>query len=135
MKCATLYTLFGRDTRPTQVINVGVSICWAIALALNLYGVVEVNLPTLVKSHSASLFHLAVVTTFFGAMGLITIGRAHQVFKAFGLVLGALGQAILANGFVSKFPPLDMLMVVCAGLSVWYMLAVLYILKCEGING
>jgi len=72
--------------------------------------------------------------SFFGVIGLVTRGRPHQLFKSFGLVLGALTQAILANGYVSQFPPLDMQMVICAGLSVWYLLAVFYVFRCEGIN-
>lgn len=134
MSCSVLYIIFGRDTRPTQVINVVVSIFWAIALALHTYGYMQVELPHQVKVYSVALLQIVIATVFFGAIGLVTRGRPHQLFKSFGLVLGALTQAILANGYVSQFPPLDMQMVICAGLSIWYLLAVFYVFRCEGIN-
>lgn len=134
MSCGVLYIIFGRDTRPTQVINVVVSIFWAIALALHTYGYMQVELPQQVESYSVALLQIVIAAVFFGVIGLVTRGRPHQLFKSFGLVLGALTQAILANGYVSQFPPLDMQMVICAGLSVWYLLAVFYVFRCEGIN-
>lgn len=134
MSCSVLYIIFGRDTRPTQVINVVVSIFWAIALALHTYGYMQVELPHQVEVYSVALLRIIVATVFFGVIGLFTCGRPHQLFKSFGLVLGALTQAILANGYVSQFPPLDMQMVICAGLSIWYLLAVFYVFRCEGIN-
>lgn len=134
MSCSFLYIIFGRDTRPTQVINVVVSIFWAIALALHTYGYMQVELPHQVEVYSVALLRIIVATVFFGVIGLFTCGRPHQLFKSFGLVLGALTQAILANGYVSQFPPLDMQMVICAGLSIWYLLAVFYVFRCEGIN-
>lgn len=134
MSCSVLYIIFGRDTRPTQVINVVVSLFWAIALALHIYGYMQVELPQQVESYNVALLWIVATTVFFGAIGLVTRGRPHQLFKSFGLVLGALTQAILANGYVSQFPPLDMQMVICAGLSIWYLLAVFYVFRCEGIN-
>ena len=105
MSCSVLYIIFGRDTRPTQVINVVVSIFWAIALALHTYGYMQVELPHQVEVYSVALLRIIVATVFFGVIGLFTCGRPHQLFKSFGLVLGALTQAILANGYVSQFPP------------------------------
>ena len=134
MSCSFLYVIFGRDTRPTQVINVVVSIFWAIALALHTFGYMRVELPQQVEVYSVALLQIVTATVFFGVIGLVTNGRPHQLFKSFGLVLGALTQAILANGYVSQFPPLDMQMVICAGLSIWYLLAVFYVFRCEGIN-
>lgn len=126
--------MFGRDTRPTQVINVVVSGLWAITLSLHITGIMPVELPPKLELHSVALLLVATATVAFGVIGLVTRGRPHQVFKSFGLMLGALAQAILANGYVSKYPPLDMQMVVCTGLSIWYLLAVLYVFKCEGVN-
>lgn len=134
MSCGILYLMFGRDTRPAQVINVVVSGLWAIALSLHITGIMPVEMPPKLESHSVALLLVATATVVFGVIGLVTRGRPHQVFKSFGLMLGALAQAILANGYVSKYPPLDMQMVVCTGLSIWYLLAVFYVFKCEGIN-
>ena len=125
MFCRILSVLFGRDTRPAQVINLTVSLFWMLALQLQNNNIMAIELPAPIGLGIAALFSI---------LGLVTTGRPHQVFKAFGMALGALTQAILANGYVTEFPPLDMQIVVCTGLSVWYLLAVFYIFKCEGIN-
>lgn len=134
MPCALLNKLFGRDTRPAQVINIIVSILWFVAFLLHLNDHVEVELPKMVVTNLGVICYMVVATMLFGLVGLFTKGRPHQVFKSFGLVLGALIQAVLANGFVTDYPPLDMLIVICTGLSIWFLLAAFYIFKCEGIN-
>lgn len=134
MVCQILTALFGRDTRPTQVINVVVSVLWCAAFAVHLAGYIVVELPNSSVTHYAPVLWFLGATIIFGVIGLCTEGRMHQVFKSFGLILGALSQAILANGYVTEFPPLDMQIVVCAGLSVWFLLTVLYVFKCEGID-
>lgn len=134
MVCRILATLFGHDTRPTQVISVVVSVLWCVAFALHISGCVAVELPeTIVVNYVPILWFLSAVIVF-GVVGLCTTGRTNQIFKSFGLILGALSQAILANGYVTEFPPLDMQIAVCAGLSVWFLLAVFYVFKCEGID-
>lgn len=134
MPCTLLNKLFGRDTRPAQVINIIVSILWFVAFLLHLNDHVEVELPKMVVTNLSVIGYMVVATVLFGLVGLFTKGRPHQVFKSFGLVLGALIQAVLANGYVTDYPPLDMLIVVCTGLSIWFLLAAFYIFKCEGIN-
>lgn len=133
--CRVLYVLFGRDTRAAQVVNVFASALWGLALIIHLYAGVEVELPHHVVDHHYAIFLFVSMTMAFGVAGLLTVQRAHQIFKSFGLILGALLQAVLANGYVTEYPPLDMLIVVCAGLSVWFLLAVFYIFQCEGIDG
>ena len=134
MLCSVLTTMFGRDTRPTQFINVVVSLAWSLALLLHTIGSVAIELPAPIANKHEPIMYFMVATIVFGVIGLATQGRTHQVFKSFGLILGALSQAILANGYVTEFPPLDMHIVVCSGLSVWFLLAVFYIFKCEGID-
>ena len=134
MICKLLKSMFGRDTRPTQVINVVVSSLWVAAFGLHLIGCVPVELPEAFSSHHEPLLYILLATILFGLTGALTSGRTHQVFKSFGLILGSLSQAILANGYVTEFPPLDMQIIVCTGLSVWYLLAVFYIFMCEGID-
>lgn len=134
MPCSLLNKLFGRDTRPAQVINMIVSIIWFVAFLLHLNDHVEVELPQMVVTNLSIIGYMVVATVLFGLVGLFTKGRPHQVFKSFGLVLGSLIQAVLANGYVTEYPPLDMLIVVCTGLSIWFLLAAFYIFKCEGIN-
>lgn len=134
MVCCFLTTIFGRDTRPTQVINVIVSALWCIALSVHHNGCTVIELPRVITTHYSPTVWVLATVVVFGVVGVLTVGRAHQVFKSFGLILGALSQAILANGYVTEYPPLDMQIVVCASLSVWFLLAGLYVFKCEGIN-
>lgn len=134
MFCKILSALFGRDTHPAQVINFAVSLFWVFALQLQSHNIMAIELPTPIILNSFVLSIGLGVAALFSTLGLVTMGRPHQVFKAFGMALGAVTQAILANGYVTEFPPLDMQIVVCAGLSVWYLLAVFYIFKCEGID-
>lgn len=134
MFCKLLSVLFGRDTRPAQVINLTVSLFWVLALQLQNNNIIAIELPAPIILNSFVLSIGLGVAALFSILGLVTTGRTHQVFKAFGMALGALTQAILANGYVTEFPPLDMQIVVCTGLSVWYLLAVFYIFKCEGID-
>lgn len=134
MVCAFLSMLYGRDTRPAQVINVVVSALWAVAFLLHTNNYLAIEIPTPVATHSTAILCLLGATLLFGIVGLLTKGRSHQVFKAFGLMLGALSQAVLANGYVIEYPPLDMQIVVCTVLSILFLLAVFYIFKCEGID-
>lgn len=134
MFCKLLSALFGRDTRPAQVINLTVSLFWVLALQLQSHNIMAIELPAPIILNSFVLSIGLGIAALFSILGLVTTGRPHQVFKSFGMTLGALTQAILANGYVTEFPPLDMQIVVCTGLSVWYLLAVFYIFKCEGID-
>lgn len=134
MFCKILSALFGRDTRPAQVINLTVSLFWVFALQLQSHNIMAIELPAPIILNSFVLSIGLGIASLFSILGLVNTGRPHQVFKAFGMALGALTQAILANGYVTEFPPLDMQIVVCTGLSVWYLLAVFYIFKCEGID-
>lgn len=134
MFCKILSALFGRDTRPAQVINLTVGLFWVLALQLQNNNIIAIELPAPIILNSFVLSIGLGIAALFSILGLVTTSRPHQVFKAFGMALGALTQAILANGYVTEFPPLDMQIVVCTGLSVWYLLAVFYIFKCEGID-
>lgn len=134
MLCRALTVLFGRDTRPAQVINVVVSSLWGVAFTLHTSNSIAVALPHSLVTHNIPLIWFLVAVIAFGVVGLWTRGRTHQIFKSFSLMLGALSQAILANGYVTEFPPLDMQIIVCTGLSVWFLLAVFYIFRCEGID-
>lgn len=134
MSCNVLYLLFGRDTRSTQFINVMVSLAWSLALLLHTTDSVAIELPSPIANKHEPILYFMVATVAFGVVGLATQGRTHQLFKSFGLILGALSQAILANGYVTEFPPLDMQIMACSGLSVWFLLSVFYVFKCEGID-
>lgn len=135
MFCKILQTIYGRDTRSAQVVNILLCGVWVIALWLHSYGMIILALPTVVQHSIYDVAIVAVTATVFGAMGLVTKGQRHQVLKFFGISLGALFFGILANGYFSAYPPLDMMLVICLSLVVWLVGGLLYIVSCEGIDG
>jgi hypothetical protein len=134
MACAILSLMYGRDTRPAQILNTLVSVLWVVLLLIQEFNIEAVNIPASIQSQIATGIWLCALAVVFACLGLLTHGRPHQIFKTFALLLGALHQAIIANGYVTEYPPLDIQLVVSTVLSVWFMLAVLYVLRCEGIN-
>lgn len=134
MACAILSLMYGRDTRPAQVLNTLVSVLWVVLLLIQEFNIEAVNIPASIQSRIAMGIWLCALAVVFACLGLVTHGRPHQIFKTFALLLGSLHQAIIANGYVTEYPPLDIQLVVSTVLSVWFMLAVLYVLRCEGIN-
>lgn len=135
MLCKVLQTVYGRDTRSAQMVNILLCGIWAITLWLHSRGTVILALPTVIGQGVYDVVIVAISATVFGAMGLVTKGKRHQVLKFFGLSLGALFFGILANGYFSAYPPLDMMLVICLSLVVWLVGGLLYIVKCEGIDG
>lgn len=134
MACAILSLMYGRDTRPAQILNTLVSVLWVVLLLIQEFNIEAVNIPPVVQSQIVMGIWLCTLAVVFACLGLVTYGRPHQIFKTFALLLGALHQAIIANGYATEYPPLDIQLVVSTVLSVWFMLAVLYVLRCEGIN-
>lgn len=134
MACKFLSLMYGRDTRPAQILNTLVSVLWVVLLLIQEFDVVTVDIPIVIQLQIVTCIWLCALAVIFATLGFLTKGRPHQIFKMFALLLGALHQAIIANGYVSDYPPLDMQLVVSTMLCVWFMLAVLYVLRCEGIN-
>lgn len=133
--CKYLSALFGRDTRGTQWANLLVSTGWFLAMALDWFSVMSVALPPRLVDFSLSVMGFLAGSVAFTVIGFVTDGPTHQRTKAFGLSLGALCQVIIANGYASLYPPVDMMIAVSTILGVWFILAVWYISKCEGKNG
>lgn len=133
--CTLLYALFGRDTRGAQILNYILSTWWFVTISLTGMGVANFEIPYVVLQHyetSAGLFLLGMLTAM---MSFITTKRPKQVLKAFALMIGVLNQAILANAYLTEYPPLDMMMCISTVLALFFSGAVLYIFKCEGLNG
>lgn len=135
MLCKILHSVYGRDTRSAQVVNILLSSVWAVALWLHSRGTITLSLPIVVQHWTYDTIIVAVLASVFGVMGLVTKGHRHQVLKFFGISLGAIFYGILANGYFSAYPPLDMMLVLCLSLVVWFVGGLLYIVKCEGIDG
>lgn len=135
MLCKFLHRIYGRDTRSAQVVNISWSGVWAMVLWLHSQQIVTLKLPNILEQSLTDVMLVAILASMFSIMGLVTKGKRHQVLKFFGLSLGAVFYGILANGFFSAYPPLDMMLAMCLFLVVWFALGLLYILRCEGIDG
>lgn len=135
MLCKFLHRIYGRDTRSAQVVNISWSGVWAIVLWLHSQQIVTLKLPNILEQSLTDVMLVAILASMFSIMGLVTKGKRHQVLKFFGLSLGAVFYGILANGFFSVYPPLDMMLAMCLFLVFWFALGLLYILRCEGIDG
>lgn len=135
MLCNLLNTIYGSDTRSAQVLNILFSWLWVIGLALHTTGIVLLDLPSIMLPVVNDLLLVATISTLFSAIGLVTKGRQHQVLKFFGLSLGAVLQGILANGYFTVYPPLDVMLVINLAVVFWFLGALLYIAKCEGFDG
>lgn len=133
--CRVLGTVYGRDTRPAQILNLGLSAVWAMLLMLHRNALLLLDIPLMIKTSIGATILFASLSALFSLVGLTAKGKRHQVFKSFGLILGAMLQGILANGYFSAYPPLDMMLVICLAVMVWLLGALFYIVKCEGING
>lgn len=133
--CQTLNFFYGRDTRPAQTVNLCFSGLWTVLLILHSNKVLLLDIPMLIQGNIQDVAFVGLLTTVFAFIGLLTKGRRHQVFKAFGLSLGAVFYGILANGYFSEYPPLEMMLVICLTLMLWFLGGLLYIFKCEGIDG
>lgn len=135
MLCNLLNTIYGRDTRSAQVLNIIFSGLWVIGLSLHSLGVVALDLPAILLPGVHDLFIVAAVSMIFSVLGMLTKGKKHQVIKFYGLSLGAVLQGILANGYFTVYPPLDVMLVINLAVAFWFLGALLYIAKCEGLDG
>lgn len=132
--CRFLSSLYGRDTRGTQWLSLSVAVMWIVGIIANDVGILELAIPENISGKHELICFFA--TSFiFTAIGFCTQGKVHQVNKTFGLAVGALSQAIVANGYVSSYPPLDPMLVLSTILCVWLFGAVCYVICCEGKNG
>lgn len=126
--------IYGRDTRPTQILNVTLCVVWAVMLLLHSHKLLTVAIPEPIQHRISDVVFFAMLSSAFTLLGFCTKGVQHQVFKFFGLSLGAVVQGILANGYFTAYPPLDMMLVVCLAVLAWLFGALIYILRCEGLN-
>ena len=135
MFCNLLNSIYGRDTRSAQVLNILFSGLWVIGLSLHTTGIVLLDLPSIMIHGVRDLLVVSVASMVFSSIGLVTKGRQHQVLKFFGLSLGAVLQGILANGYFTVYPPLEVMLVINLAVVFWFLGALLYITKCEGFDG
>lgn len=135
MVCRILSSIFGRDTRGTQCLNLFAALSWVVALALHHYNMVDIFLPAPVSASSTSIMVSSVLTIGFAVIGLYSSGPAHQSIKMFALLLGSITQLIIANRYYNSYPPLEMTLIASTVLAIWLFWAAYYILRCEGKDG
>lgn len=135
MLCDLLIRAYGRDTRSTQVLNILFSGMWALGLTMHQLGWLMVDIPAIINTNLDSVIAIAFLALGFSMLGFVTKGRRHQVFKFFGISIGAVLQGVLANGYFTAFPPLEVMLVINLTVLFWFVGALLYIAKCEGFDG
>lgn len=135
MLCKVLNTLYGRDTRPAQMLNILFSTMWVVGLSLHLTNVVALDLPAIMLPGVADMLAISVGSLIFSLLGFVTKGQRHQVLKFFGISIGAVLQGILANGYFTMYPPLEVMLVINLVVMFWFLGALLYIARCEGFDG
>lgn len=126
---------YGKGTRPATTLNLVTSLLWLALVALTVYDILEVDLPPIFVKDPTSGLAFNAVTVVVTIIGLVTSGRERQLIKAFALLLGSISNLIIASSFVSDYPPLEVIVIVCATLALWFLGAVVFIVRCEGMNG
>lgn len=135
MICKVLHTFYGRDTRPVQWLNLNLSLVW-LCIALGEYtSWYTVTLPVHTAEILTNITLLFALVVAFTLCNFFTVGKAHQISKAFSFALGGLANLIIANSYVTAYPPLDPTLIVSIVFGSWVFGAVFFVLQCEGING
>lgn len=131
MYCKILYAFYGRDTHSAQMLNLITSLWWVTAILLTLSDVVMFDLPLELATILISALIINVAIAISVLATFILKDRPKKLLKSFTLLVGALWQAILANMYVSQYPPMSMMMCVSVVLSLWFLGAVIFIARCE----
>lgn len=132
--CDILFRLYGIDTRAAQILNITMSGWWFISAIATMSGVIEFDIPFRLRNILLDVVILNGIIIGYGVVGVVSRAGTRQLVKLFGLLLGALWHAVLANVYVSQFPPVSLLMCLSVLLSIWLLGAVVYILRCEGVS-
>ena len=135
MKCSVLSKFYGRDTRAVLVGSIAINTLLLVAVLLELAGVIDFSLPKALELEPVSFIILAVETIVIGALAPISKGYRKQMFKSFAFVSSTVVQIIFANGYVTDYPPLSLMLLVSSALAIWYFGAAVYVLRCEGLDG
>lgn len=130
-----LTKVYGRDTRPVQLLNITISLMWLFVALSDYNNWLSVFLPPTTSEILYQVSFMFSLVVIFTLCNFITNDRIHQITKAFGFALGGLANMIIANSYFTVYPPLDPMLLFCVVLSVWLFGAVFFILQCEGING
>lgn len=135
MGCTVLRKFYGRDTRAVLVSAVIINLVLWVSVVFNSLGWLDFSLPQSLETTPTSFVIVATVAVISGVLAPATRQRSKQMCKSFTFLASALIQAIFANGYVTDFPPLSLMLLVSTALGVWFFGAAVYVLKCEGLDG
>lgn len=135
MKCSILSKFYGRDTRAVLVGSITINGILLLAVMSNFFSFLDFSLPKSLEEEPISFISLAVAAIVIGALAPTSKGRGKQMFKSFTFVSSTAIQIIFANGYVTDYPPLSLMLLVSSALATWYFGAAVYVLRCEGLDG
>lgn len=135
MKCSILSKFYGRDTRAVLVGSVAINSILLLAVLSDYFKVLDFSLPKMLEAEPFSFVTLAVASIVVGALAPTTKGYRKQMFKSFAFLSSTVIQIIFANGYVTDYPPLSLMLLVSSALAIWYFGAAVYVLRCEGLDG
>lgn len=135
MGCTVLRNFYGRDTRAVLVSAIIINAVLCIAAVLNTFGMLDFSLPQSIEAEPAFFVVLASITVIVGVLAPAARNYSKQMFKSFTFLASTVIQVIFANGYVTDYPPLSLLLLVSTALGVWFFGAAVYVLRCEGLNG
>lgn len=135
MGCVMLSKFYGRDTRAVLVGSIIINAVLGVAVVLNTFGWLDFSLPNTLEKEPMSFIFLAVATTVVGCLAPAASQYRKQMFKSFTFLSSTVIQIIFANGFVTDYPPLSLVLLVSTALGAWFFGAAVYVLRCEGLDG
>ena len=135
MKCSILSKFYGRDTRAVLVGSIAINGILLLAVMSNFFGFLDFSLPKSLEPEPISFIYIAIASIVVGALAPISKGYRKQMFKSFTFLSSTVVQVIFANGYVTDYPPLSLMLLVSSALALWYLGAAVYVLRCEGLDG
>lgn len=135
MGCTVLRNFYGRDTRAVLVSAIIINAVLWVSAVFNTLGWLDFSLPQTLETAPVFFIVVATIAVVSGVLAPATRQRRKQMCKSFTFLASALIQAIFANGYVTDYPPLSLMLLVSTVLGVWFFGAAVYVLRCEGLNG
>lgn len=135
MTTGTNYKPKKMSTVSARLTNGITSSVWLIVIILHKYNWMPLHLDTSEDMHLYGHIGFCIATIFFTSFSFLILNDySKRLCKVFSLLLGSLFHSITAAYFVTIFPPLDLMLLVCSGFALWFLLAALYIIKSEGLR-
>lgn len=129
-----LQILFKDSTRSVQVFNLIINTVWIILLGFHLTNHIILDIPERMQEHIDILMLGSIIVEFLSIIGFYSTGYKHQLFKSSALLINSLLQSIVASFYASAYPPFEMIVLVNVSFALWFLGAVLYIVKVEGMR-